>query len=457
MGGILLSSKHTDKEKDRKTQIIVALIGAVALIICAIIALFGINGKTNDSGVQIDSIDGNNGSIDIQQGDRITNTTYEVKNEIKKNVILSSFLITTETANANVDLALKYKEEDFTKAEEYYKLAINDYTKDLSPTHNDVARVKNNLGVLYAEHEDYELAEKCFDEAKTIFETNQNDKDIIPVECNIVNTAFMQEDDATAELNIYNVYRSLYERALLLLIENNQVLTRIRQNIEIIKQYLEEKGVEINNSDDIKDDIMKKLYTLFENDQMDDIWTIIQSDEFSEIATLSTFDNPIFYSPTSTSDNKNGIGIGIYGEYIYFGNYQDNVRSGHGKWVKINAEIDYVFDGMWLEDKPNGEGIEKKTFINRDNKLVSSITEGVYTNGLWNASIKLIFYERDENERILTFTAVNGVPVKIKDFYNDYYIVAEKEDTNDNSGLIWRYGDLGGVDGYNIFQEDLED
>lgn len=79
--------------------------------------------------------------------------------------------------------------------------------------------------------------------------------------------------------------------------------------------------------------------------------------------------------------------IGLYdnGDYVYFGDYDGEVRSGNGAWYAAAAgEAQYVARGSWSDDKPNGEQVA--TWLPDD-----QVMKGSVVNGLWDGAVNLQF------------------------------------------------------------------
>ena len=79
--------------------------------------------------------------------------------------------------------------------------------------------------------------------------------------------------------------------------------------------------------------------------------------------------------------------IGLYdnGDYVYFGDYDGDVRSGNGAWYAVSAgEAQYVARGSWSDDKPNGEQVA--TWLPDD-----QVMKGSVVNGLWDGAVNLQF------------------------------------------------------------------
>jgi len=163
-----------------------------------------------------------------------------------------------KSSNDNHSTALQYMDEkDFDNAKKHFELTIDESIDHWGQRHNDVARAKNNLGVLYTQNKDYSSAEKCFEEAKSIFEENNNQSDLILLECNTVNIIFILEDSDSAELEALIDYEYLYQKSLELLPE--EIIALIKANIDSIRKYLKDKGVEIPPSEILTTTPMSEL------------------------------------------------------------------------------------------------------------------------------------------------------------------------------------------------------
>ena len=147
----------------------------------------------------------------------------------------------------------------------------------------------------------------------------------------------------------------------------------------------------------------------------------------------------LFFSPTSTPNLKNGVGVGIYSPgtsyFIYFGSYENNVRSGFGIWigVDIGSYIDYVFEGLWQNDKPNGEGKETwyGEFYDGGNGVyttVDTIIQTTYKDGLHNGQVREEWFIATGTHNIWNYNSIDGLAINIStDSYS--YIAAYCENS----------------------------
>lgn len=60
-------------------------------------------------------------------------------------------------------------------------------------------------------------------------------------------------------------------------------------------------------------------------------------------------------------------------EWTYVGNYVNGIRNGYG----VLKLPEYVYEGYFVDDKPNGIG--KKTFFN--NGVMGAVYEGHFSDG----------------------------------------------------------------------------
>ena len=168
--------------------------------------------------------------------------------------------------------------------------------------------------------------------------------------------------------------------------------------------------------DKVTSSFLKVMFDLFEAGNVDEARNRMSTFEFEAIASLASETEPMFYSPTSSSTLKSGKGIGIYrvqGQdfytaegwyFVYYGDYADNVRSGHG----IFLANWFTFEGQWQNDKPNGQGKETHGYGNEIHRTV----EATYQDGFYNGQV--IDSDTVENEIcIFKYFCADGIPTKI--------------------------------------------
>lgn len=118
------------------------------------------------------------------------------------------------------------------------------------------------------------------------------------------------------------------------------------------------------------------------------------------------------------------LGLYLDGEYLYFGDYDGENRSGNGAWYNVNEHGTYVANGSWSNDKPNGS--QKVTWDSVENEG-NMIMQGTVVDGLWDGEVTE-HYTRDDVTFPITFH--DGKPEVI--------------DTNEHGAVVSRiYGDNG--------------
>ncbi len=122
--------------------------------------------------------------------------------------------------------------------------------------------------------------------------------------------------------------------------------------------------------------------------------------------------------------------LGLYenGMYVYFGDYDGEMRSGNGDWYAPSTKdtSQYIASGSWSNDKPNGEQVEK--YLSDQQGMF--VMKGSVVDGLWDGVVSFQFPR--ENMELFDF------PVT---FHNG---VAEIVETNEHGNFISIiYGDDG--------------
>ena len=104
------------------------------------------------------------------------------------------------------------------------------------------------------------------------------------------------------------------------------------------------------------EELLAELYDVFASGDTEAAEELIKQDEYVAMRD-SIEDDHLYY------DEGEGNGLGVYpGGFYYFGGWKDGERNGHGIWIKDTFSEDgatdrYIFEGEWVGDRPNGEGI----------------------------------------------------------------------------------------------------
>lgn len=211
-------------------------------------------------------------------------------------------------------------------------------------------------------------------------------------------------------------------------------LERIDDAIAILERGLSMTGdetVRLMLSDLVRaasPEIMLNLYAVCESGDFETVRDIMQTDEFSEIAKKA----PVIFAPSS-------IGIGIYSVqnnfYVYYGDYDNKIRSGYGVWIgnryTYNGIWDhYLFEGKWSEDAPNGRGKTTRNSLYDYEIPFIEYREGQLLNGLWHGEVYLSSYRDDF----------------IEDYNNGIITVLKTDDTDSTHPYIVGVGQKFGVE-----------
>lgn len=118
-------------------------------------------------------------------------------------------------------------------------------------------------------------------------------------------------------------------------------------------------------------------------------------------------------------DGKLGCGFYLVEDavFVYIGEYEGLLRSGHGVWLKANPNDKgyYAFMGNWKQDFPNGEGeailqIDESTIEKQDGNTYALAvrTVGSFINGIEEGSINLQWDMDNGHTHNWNLTAHNG-------------------------------------------------
>ena len=96
------------------------------------------------------------------------------------------------------------------------------------------------------------------------------------------------------------------------------------------------------------------------------------------------------------------LGLCNEGKFLYFGDYDGEIRAGNGIWYSISSaeNSQYVARGEWRNDKPNGNQLGKW----KDNNMSNHEMEGNVIDGLWDGQVIDRF--DDEQGRVWDWTVI---------------------------------------------------
>lgn len=190
-----------------------------------------------------------------------------------------------------------------------------------------------------------------------------------------------------------------------------------------------------------RESLLKPIYDLFAAKDYDGIKDLIRTDEYVSFADEVIGDTSYYYGDKDENGVRNGTGVAIYENgYYYYGQFSDNMRSGHGVWMRAvyaNASAigSFIFEGEWSGDLPNGQGIATSNFYKdkiSGEGLIKQVISGNYANG------------KEEGTMSMSGTAKSGKGVKYQ--YKCSAGVAEKSSKED-SGVKGQYIIAKGADG----------
>ena len=171
---------------------------------------------------------------------------------------------------------------------------------------------------------------------------------------------------------------------------------------------------------------------------------LLQDSSVRKIFSRFIGDDVLYFGKFDENGRKTGRGIGVYsgGEYIYCGEYKNDVRSGHGIWlVGKSSEGNNItyYEGEWANDMPNGYGEFYLCYIDQGLNVVRS---GNYTDGLENGNMTVSF-----DDHAASYTSKNGVRALTGDEYSAegsetayYYAICKTHDGQcEGNWVIWEH------------------
>ena len=212
--------------------------------------------------------------------------------------------------------------------------------------------------------------------------------------------------------------------------------------------------------------LLEELYSYFSANDIESAKNLMRQADYRALSE-SVDRLPMVY------EGDLGTTVAVYAnDYYYYGDWQNDQRSGHGLWicaVSDSEDFDYVmYDGSWSDDYPNGEGlITREWFADKiqaepgGSTAVKTEIKGTFANGLYHGSINEIWEMNDGDILVWTpITAVDGVYQAMKNppaeiMERDYaresivegeYLVAIDE--NNNGTDLWSDGEVNYVPGF---------
>lgn len=203
------------------------------------------------------------------------------------------------------------------------------------------------------------------------------------------NQAENMAQDSMDAGKLYELAAENYEKAQQLDPENSVIYECLIRVYKIMKNF-EKLTLLLNGYSDTSESqlisdtktavgLIERIKELCIIGEFEQAFRIMQEEEYEKLSEL-----------VKANDNRlvilleNGKGIGFYQlnvmPMIYYGDYQDEIRQGHGIWFGGNENTEsYQAEGEWAQDKPNGYQEER---IGSDHIWVGNVK-----NGLWNGTI----------------------------------------------------------------------
>ena len=119
------------------------------------------------------------------------------------------------------------------------------------------------------------------------------------------------------------------------------------------------------------------------------------------IHVLEDEERKYIYIP-GAGESLTGIGIGSYGEGLFYGSYVDGRREGNGVYIRYAPSS--VTVGEWRNDLPNGE---EEMYASGNE--VTYVAKGIMIDGLWDGWVEQQWTDRLGVVRDISFAADHGV------------------------------------------------
>lgn len=202
---------------------------------------------------------------------------------------------------------------------------------------------------------------------------------------------------------------------------------------------------------------LEPLKTLFLEKDYDALKETLRQDEYIAFSDEVIGDNSYYLGSYDTDGNRTGTGIAVYENgYYYFGEFANNVRSGHGVYFRASyAESSsigsFIFEGEWKDDAPNGEGVATSNYYKdriSASDFVKKEISGNYLNGREDGTMKLKGTTKAGGSQSFTYKATGGIADKSSNEdsgVDGQYIIAQN---GDKSQSLTSDGSVRGVEGF---------
>lgn len=189
-----------------------------------------------------------------------------------------------------------------------------------------------------------------------------------------------------------------------------------KNNSTILKDLFEKVSI-YKEEEDKKENMLSSLNKALKELKLDQVIKILNQELFQEVIEENA---PIYFGINGEGDTGDGKGLIIYDKNnIYSGEFQNGIRKGYGIFFRLSMsngkQVPYYYEGEWDMDNPNGFGKTEEIIIreNKEDKLIfhKTITEGYYSNGAENGSMRKYFYQDGKLQGYVDYTSQKGIPL----------------------------------------------
>lgn len=350
---------------------------------------------------------------------------------------------------------------------------------------NEVADLINK-GNAYMEAECYSEAVECYERALEHEEGNEQIKSAIVKAYMSMAEVYGESDDAllcyqnalavnpdnkTAYWSIANIYENRGDEDTMLDVLHKGFEDTGDESMNAKVFAIEEERARIQAEEEarIAEEEAKRaeeearaaklepLKELFIAEDYDALKDKLREEDYVAFADEVIGDNSYYVGDFDVDGKREGYGVAVYENgYYYYGQFHDNVRSGHGVLMRASYSESssigsFIFDGEWADDKPNGDGKAKSSYFKDRISATEFVTKeisGNYTDGLEDGTMTLTGVTKGGAKRVFKYKTKDGVAEKSSNEdsgVKGHYIIAQTDDKSEN---LTSDGSKRGVEGF---------
>lgn len=315
----------------------------------------------------------------------------------------------------------------YAKAEEAYRRVLSLDTQDRDACTRLIA-IQLELGQNYLVVQDYEQAVVVFNKA---IELEPNTKEAyygLGQSYEELAERF-GEDAAEERVSYYAKAEEAYRRVLFLDSQDRDACARliaIYENLGELEKMAnlgadyygeaveEELLAQIREAEACLG-VVQQLFALCEAGNTKEVFDVLQSEDYQKLKELSArLHSPAFLI-------KGGVGIGLYRvstqKYgsnwfdncmVYYGEFVDGMRQGHGLWFGYADGNTYYASGEWFGDLPNGKQEVREWYGLLNADVSTRVIRGTVVDGRWNGPVQWIFERKDDEVETFPVSFTNG-------------------------------------------------